>query len=120
MSTVMRVHFDPLNHYDKKGFSLPDLKAACGILPEWAIHCEMIGETMSKALEIYYPFFFGWTQQTKEWDIDDKGIFKYDGDPDCYPFCTLESSDEFVYIYPSAVVGVVCKETGDKKYSRFD
>jgi len=116
----MRLHYDPNDYYVQKGATLETVKEACGILPQWAIRCDSMAVKASEAMRIQYAFFWGWNECDEEWDIDDKGVFKFEGDDDQQPFCTIETNDEYVYIYPSAMVGVVDKETKHKKYSRFD
>ena len=107
---------DPLNRYPV-GRQL-NIKNAIGILPLWAAQ-NSDEESIKECLIKNYPYYFGTTMSG---NIDNQGIYRYEGDPPLYPLASMVSytGHEICYFYEYAIVAVVNSQSGDTWITRMD
>ena len=118
--TDIQWHLDPLGHYlvqDSSGEEIDLVIEMHGLLPSFVEAGQ--GESLKKQMEQNYGF--GELYEMEGGDVD-KGVYKYPGDPDLYPYgaftrnVTIDGLEikELVLIYRSGIVAFLTRaKVGD-------
>ena len=116
--TTLRINIDPTGHHTALGAKRIPIIEACGIVPPWIIDSPDAVEPLKQVLEVSYGFGPLWKSEGAT--VNAEGVMQYPGDPDMYPLIRMERESEVFYMYESAMVAIVQKDTGESFVSRMD
>lgn len=122
MGEAKSVKIDPNDEYDA---DVIRIKEACGILLNWGVQAIATGHPLKPYLDSQYGF--GLFEMTGG-RIDDQNVMHYPAepvegeecDPPLHPYALVEGPEELLILYPSAVVAIKNKESGEFFVTRMD
>lgn len=116
--TTLRINIDPTGHHVALGAKRIPMIEACGIVTTWVLDSPDLMEPLKQVLEAAYGFGPLW--ESKKASVTGEGVMQYPGDPDMYPLIRMERQDEVFYMYESAMIAIVNKDSGESFVSRMD
>lgn len=106
MTDILEVkfNFDPLGAYaNVSPYTLQDL---AGFLPGWAANPDYMDKPIREAMDIQYDFGLHQFDPDKS-SVDERGVYRYPGDPDMSPVLKITRGDEVMYVYEYGIVAFV-------------
>ena len=111
---LINFEIDPLGKFPASPNAIME---AAGLLPHWLNEGVSKGEPAKDALISRYQFYMG---PMTGGEIIANGSYRFPDDPDLYPIVKADLTEEVVYFYQHAIVGIVNKTTGEQFVTRMD
>jgi len=111
----LEITIDPLKAYTHR--SAQALIEACGVLLPWASEAAILQAPFYAHFEEVYPY--GLHKMTGG-TVDKTGLYEYPGDPPLSPVIQVSSPSEICFLYPSAIVAIYNKQSGDSFVTKVD
>ena len=104
----MIIKYDPLNMF--MNVSDSDLGNLCSVIYHWAGIALIANMPMREVIHRHYGYAL---DPMEGGSVTENGLYSYPSDPDLYPLCKIEMSQEIIFFYEYEIIAIRNKD--DKK-----